>query len=105
MHRLGQILVNGTITNATITASGVSTVYIIGLENYATVNLAGTANVYVKPANGDLASPELRVLKSPCYILLLVHVFQMHGTYLLVPAGLAWVISSQQILFPVVLVL
>ncbi|CAL8470358.1 g9900 [Coccomyxa elongata] len=50
---LGQILVNGTITNATITASGVSNVYIIGLENYATVNLAGTANVYMKPANDN----------------------------------------------------
>ncbi|BDA44395.1 hypothetical protein COCOBI_05-5790 [Coccomyxa sp. Obi] len=50
---LGQILVNGTITNATITASGVSNVYIIGLENYATVNLAGTANVYMKPASDN----------------------------------------------------
>ena len=55
MHRLGQILVNGTITNATITASGVSNVYMIGLENYATVNLAGTANVYMKPASGEIA--------------------------------------------------
>ncbi len=50
--RLGQVLANGTITNATITASGVSTVYVIGLENFATVNLAGTANVYVKPMSG-----------------------------------------------------
>lgn len=52
LRRLGQVFVNGTVTNATITASGVSTVYVIGLENYATVNLAGTANVWVKPRSG-----------------------------------------------------
>ena len=53
---------NGTITNATITASGVSNVYLIGLENFAIVNLAGTANVYVKPANGELPLPQCSLL-------------------------------------------
>jgi hypothetical protein len=60
--RLGTVVANGTITNATITASGVSSVYLIGLANYATVNLAGTANVYVKPSSG-----ETPILHFHCY--------------------------------------
>lgn len=54
MCRLGSVVVNGTIHNASITASGVSTVWINGLDTYATVNLAGTADVYISSNSGTL---------------------------------------------------
>jgi hypothetical protein len=50
--RLGQIVINGTIHNASITASGVASVYLDGLLGYATVNLAGVANVYISADSG-----------------------------------------------------
>jgi hypothetical protein len=43
--RTGRIIINGTIGDANVTASGTSTVYILTVNGTATVNLAGTASV------------------------------------------------------------
>ncbi len=45
--RLGQIIANGTFVNSSIIASGVGSIYVIGVENSAAVNLAGTATVTI----------------------------------------------------------
>ena len=46
-YRLGQIIANGTFVNSSIIASGVGSVYVIGVENSAAVNLAGTTTVTI----------------------------------------------------------
>ena len=56
-------MVNGSVVNASVVASGVASVYLVGLENLAQVNLAGSANLYVEPSSG--AHP----LHAPCIFL------------------------------------
>ena len=51
--RIGNVMVNGSIVNASVVVSGVANVYLMGLENLAQVNLAGSANLYVEPASGE----------------------------------------------------
>lgn len=45
-------MVNGSIGNASLVVSGVASVYLVGLQDLAQVNLAGTADLYVEPASG-----------------------------------------------------
>ena len=53
-HRLGQVLAIGTFANASIVASGIGDVYVIGVESAVSVNLAGTASVTIAAeAGGD----------------------------------------------------
>ena len=52
-YRLGQVVANGTFVNATIVASGVGDVHVIGVENAVSVNLAGTASVTIEGDAGD----------------------------------------------------
>ena len=48
------MLANGTFVNASVVASGVGDVYVIGVENAVFVNLAGTASVTIEAeAGGD----------------------------------------------------
>ena len=46
-------MANGTFVNATIVASGVGDVHVIGVENAVSVNLAGTASVTIEAEAGD----------------------------------------------------
>ena len=48
---------NGSIDNATIAAGGTSKVILAGLKEEATLNLAGTATVYLGVTSGDFPSP------------------------------------------------
>lgn len=65
--RLGQIIANGTFVDCSIIASGVGSIYVIGVENSAAVNLAGTATVTIGAEAGtseciflpSLADPSL----------------------------------------------
>ena len=50
--RIGNIIFNGSIGNASLVVSGVATVYLLGLQNVAQVNLAGTASLFIEPASG-----------------------------------------------------
>ena len=50
--RIWNIVVNGSIVNASLVISGVADVYLRGLHNLAKVNLAGTANLFIEPASG-----------------------------------------------------
>ncbi len=52
-HRLGRIYVDGIIGNATIAASGSGDVYVIGLEDTAVLNLAGTVTANIQATNGE----------------------------------------------------
>ena len=45
------VVANGTFVNASIIASGVGNVYLIGVEDQVAVNLAGTAAVSIAAAS------------------------------------------------------
>ena len=45
------VVANGTFVNASIIASGVGNVYLIGVEDQVAVNLAGTAAVSIGAAS------------------------------------------------------
>ena len=47
------MVANGTFVNASVVASGVGDVYVIGVENAVSVNLAGTASVTIAAEAGD----------------------------------------------------
>ena len=51
------VVANGTFVNASIIASGVGNVYLIGVEDQVAVNLAGTAAVSVGAASSMFRDP------------------------------------------------
>ena len=51
--RSGYIYVNGSIANATVAASGLATVYVLGLENAARVNLGGVSQAVIGSTEGQ----------------------------------------------------
>ena len=52
VFRTGQIYVNGSVNTVTLAAGGTSSVYILGLEESANVNLGGTAAAVIGVLNG-----------------------------------------------------
>ena len=75
------MLANGTFVNASIVASGIGDVYVIGVENAVSVNLAGTASVTIAAeAGGD----HTHSLGAPALNHMLDHIasLQCHVEYL-----------------------
>jgi len=64
-RRLGQIIANGTFVSSSIIASGVGSIYVIGVEKSAAVNLAGTVSVTIGAEAGTSECTFLPSLADP----------------------------------------
>jgi hypothetical protein len=51
------VYVDGDIANATIVASGAGTVYVLGIDDTAVVNLAGSTTAVIQ-ANNSVSHPQ-----------------------------------------------